>query len=272
MTYADGKVYAVNDSFYGYQPTIFQIDATQSPAKIEKAIRVTRAGKPAQKLDMEGITTDGEGGFWIASEGRTDRVIPHALYHVNAEGEIEDEIGLPAELMAVEKRFGFEGLTLIGDTLWMAVQREWKDDPENMTKLVSYNLETEEWGAVHYPKEAAETGWVGLSEITLHGDAVYLIERDNQLGAAAEIKQVTRVAVADLQPAPLGGELPVVSKEVVRDLIPDLQAPAGYVVDKVEGLTFDGQGNMLIVTDNDGVDDSSGETFFLNLGPVKELN
>ncbi|MEY8882121.1 esterase-like activity of phytase family protein [Donghicola sp. XS_ASV15] len=272
MTYADGKVYAVNDSFYGYQPTIFQIDATQTPAKIEKAIRVTRAGQPAQKLDMEGITSDGNGGFWIASEGRTDRVIPHALYHVNAAGEIEDEIGLPAELMAVEKRFGFEGLTLIGDTLWMAVQREWNDDPKNMAKLVSYNLETEEWGAVHYPKEAAETGWVGLSEITLHGDAVYLIERDNQIGADAKIKQVTRVAVADLQPAPLGGELPVVTKEIVHDLIPDLQAPAGYVVDKVEGLTFDGEGNMLVVTDNDGVDDSSGETFFLNLGPVKALN
>ncbi len=272
MTYADGKVYAVNDSFYSYQPTIFQIDATQTPAKIEKAISVTRAGRPAQKLDMEGIAADGEGGFWIASEGRTDRVVPHALYHVNDKGAIKEEIGLPAELMAVEKRYGFEGITKIGNTLWMAVQREWADDEKGMVKLVAYNLETEEWGAMHYPLDKGEEGWVGLSEITLHGDAVYFIERDNQIGDAAKIKQITRVRAADLVPAPLGGELPVVAKEVVRDLIPDLKAFGGYVVDKVEGLTFDGEGNMLVISDNDGVDDSSGETFFLNLGPVTAMN
>jgi hypothetical protein len=127
----DGMIWAVNDSFYGYQPTIFKIDPTQTPARIVDAIRVTRAnGQPAQKLDMEGITLDGEGGFWIASEGRTDRVVPHALYHVERrQARSGREIGLPPELMAVERRFGFEGITKVGDTLWMAVQREWKDDP-----------------------------------------------------------------------------------------------------------------------------------------------
>jgi len=104
-----GILYAVNDSFYGMQPSIFEIDATQKPAKITRAIRVTRGGFPAQKLDMEGIALDGEGGFWIASEGRSDRLVPHAIYHVDADGEIQDEISLPAELLAVEKRFGFEG-------------------------------------------------------------------------------------------------------------------------------------------------------------------
>ncbi|NHW17482.1 esterase-like activity of phytase family protein, partial [Escherichia coli] len=51
-----GLLYAVNDSFYGYQPTIFTIDATATPARITEALRVTRAGAPAQKLDLEGIT------------------------------------------------------------------------------------------------------------------------------------------------------------------------------------------------------------------------
>ena len=58
-----GKLFAVNDSFYGMQPTIFEIDASSQPARITRAIRVTRSGQPAQKLDMEGITPDGEGGF-----------------------------------------------------------------------------------------------------------------------------------------------------------------------------------------------------------------
>ena len=47
--------------------------------------------------------------------------------------------------MANEIRFGFEGITKVGDTLWMAVQREWKDDPKNHVKLVAYNTETKQF-------------------------------------------------------------------------------------------------------------------------------
>jgi DNA-binding beta-propeller fold protein YncE len=267
-----GTLYAVNDSFYGMQPTIFTIDATQTPAMITGATRVTRAGYPAQKLDMEGIVADGEGGFWIASEGRTDRVIPHALYHVGADGEIQDEIGFPDELMGVEKRFGSEGVTMVGDgddmTLWIAIQREWRDDEDGFVKLVSYNPASETWGAVRYPLEPKGAGWVGLSEITAHGDYVYIIERDNQIGSAAALKKLFRVPLAEMQPAELGGDLPVVTKEEVRDFIPDLQAFGGYVVDKIEGFAIDSAGDAFAVTDNDGVDDSSGETFFLKLGKL----
>ncbi|MFV0492241.1 MAG: esterase-like activity of phytase family protein [Pseudorhodobacter sp.] len=258
----DGMVYAVNDSFYGHQPTIFTIDPSAHPARITRALGVTRAGHPAQKLDMEGITLDGRGGFWIASEGRSDRLVPHALYHVNAKGGIEDEIPLPAELLAGETRFGFEGVTRVDDTLWMAVQREWDDDPKDHVKLLAYNTETGEWGAVLYPKEAAEKGWTGLSEIAAHGDYFHVIERDNQIGTAAKIKKIYRISVAEMVPAPLGGQLPVVTKEEVRDLIPDLQSWGGYVPDKIEGMAITGDGTVHIVTDNDGVDDNSGETFF----------
>ncbi len=263
----DGMIYAVNDSFYGQQPTIFKIDASQTPAKIVDYIRVTRAGFPAQKLDMEGIALDGD-AFWVASEGRTDRVTPHALYKVEADGEIDEEIGLPAELMAVERRFGFEGITKVGDTLWMAVQREWADDPKNHVKLVAYNTETEEWGAVLYPKAEPAKGWVGLSEIVAFGDFVYVIERDNQIGANAVTKKVYRIPAAEMVPAALGGELPVVSKEEVRDLIPDLLATGGYVLDKVEGLAIQPDGTAWISTDNDGIDDHSGETMFFSIGKM----
>lgn len=260
----DGMIYAVNDSFYGYQPTIFKIDATSQPAKIVEAIRVTRGGRPAQKLDLEGITTDGKGGFWLASEGRTDRMVPHGLYHVNGKGEIKKEIAFPAELLAVEKRFGSEGVTRIGDTLWIAIQRSWKDDPKDHVKLVSYNTKTKEWGAVRYPTVAAEKGWVGLSEIVAHDGAFYILERDNQIGEAAKVKQITRVSLDGLTPGALGGELPVVKKEVIRDLIPDLLQLNGYVQDKVEGLAIL-NGQFVISTDNDGVDDHSGETLFFKV-------
>ncbi len=267
-----GILYAVNDSFYAGQPTIFTIDANQKPAKITKALRVTRNGHPAQQLDMEGIATDGEGGFWIASEGRSDRAIAHAIYHVNSDGEITQTIGLPEELSWVEKRFGFEGITVLGDgddeSLWMAVQREWGDDDKGLVKLVSYNLKDKKWGAVHYPLNKGEKGWVGLSEIYAHGEHVYIIERDNQIGDAAKIKRLYRVPVSDLKPASLGEKLPVVIKEEVRDFIDDLKATYGYVVDKIEGFAIDAEGTGYAVTDNDGIDDSNGETLFFNIGKV----
>lgn len=271
---SDGMIYAVNDSFYGFQPSIFKIDPSQTPARIVDVIRVHRAnGQPAQKLDLEGITLDGKGGFWLASEGRTDRAIPHAIYHVDSKGLIKShkqEFGLPAELMAVEKRFGFEGITKVGDTLWMAVQREWKDDPKDHVKLVAYNTKTKEWGAVHYPKAAPAKGWVGLSEIVAHGNYVYVIERDNQIGADAVTKKIYRIPAADMVPAPLGGDLPVVSKEEVRDLLPDLKQLNGYVQDKVEGLAILPNGEAIVSTDNDGVDDHSGETLFFSIGQINK--
>jgi hypothetical protein len=73
------------------------------------------------------------------------------------------------------------------------------------------------------------------------------------------------VPVADLKGAELGGELPVVTKELVRDLIPDLAANNGYVVDKVESFAVDSTGKGFVITDNDGTDDSSGETFFWSI-------
>lgn len=261
-----GQLYAVNDSFYSMQPTIFTVDANQTPALITAALPITRGGQPAQKLDIEGLTLDGKGGFWLASEGDAAKLTGHGLYHVDAKGDIKAEIGLPVELLAGQTRFGFEGVTLIGKgddaTLWMAMQREWKDDDKGTVKLVSYNIKAKEWGAVSYPLDKTEAGWVGLSEITAHGDHVYIVERDNLVGDNAKLKKLYRVAIADLKPAKLGEKLPLVAKEEVHDFIPDLKVANGYVVDKLEGFTFDASGKAFAVTDNDGVDDSSGETLF----------
>jgi hypothetical protein len=177
-------------------------------------------------------------------------------------------LSFPPELLQHETRFGAEGITLIGDTLWIALQRSWKDDPQNTVKLLSHDLTTGQWGAVRYPTEVATRGWVGLSEISLGADGVYIIERDNQIGEQALIKRLYRVALDELKPAPLGTELPLVSKQLVRDFIPDLKALNGFVVDKIEGFTLDAVGNGFAVTDNDGVDDSSGETYFISTGKL----
>jgi len=267
-----GKLYAVSDSAYGAMPMIYTIDATQTLARITAGLPVTRGGHPAQKLDLEGIAADGNGGYWLASEGRSDRLIPHAIYNVDDTGAIKAEIALPEVLLDQEIRFGFEGITVAGKWLWMAVQREWQDDPKGMVKLLAYDTEEKTWGAVHYPLDAApanDGAWMGLSEITLSGDWVYIVERDNQIGAAAQTKKLYRVKAADMVPAELGGPLPVVTKELVRDLMPDLAVLNGVTAEKVEGFAIDAAGTGYLVTDNDGLADSSGETLFWSIGPVK---
>ncbi len=265
-----GILYAVSDSVLYGAPAIYEIDATAQPARIVKKTLITRKGETAQKIDLEGITLDGEGGFWLANEGDSDKLVPHALIHVNADGEILAEVGFPVDLLAGQKRFGAEGVAAIGEgddqVLWVAMQREWGDDEKGFVKLLSYKPSTKEWGAVRYPLETApEGGWVGLSEITVHGDYAYIVERDNQIADQAGLKAIYRVPVAELAGAPLGGDLPVVNKELVRDLVPDLASNNGYVVDKVESFAIDATGKGFVITDNDGVDDSSGETFFWSI-------
>jgi len=49
---------------------------------------------------------------------------------------------------------------------------------------------------------------------------------------------------------------------------PDLEADNGLVLEKVEGLMVTANGDAFIVTDNDGVVDSSGETQLINLGSI----
>ncbi|MBS9721893.1 esterase-like activity of phytase family protein [Tianweitania sp. BSSL-BM11] len=266
-----GQLYAVTDSVYGAAPRILTVDATQKPARITAELTVTRDNKPAADLDLEGIAIAEQGGFWLASEGNT-KERKNLLLHVDAQGAIKEEIELPADVAATATSSGFEGVTVTGEgdeqLIWLAQQRPWKGDAENEVKLFAYKPATKEWGAVRYQLDPKGAGWVGLSEITAAGDRVILIERDNLLGADAKLKKLYSVALADMKPAPLGGDLPLVEKTVLHDLLPDMQAPKGYVLDKIEGFTIDADGEAFAVTDNDGVDDASGETQFLRLGKL----
>ena len=104
------------------------------------------------------------------------------------------------------------------------------------------------------------TGWIGLSEITAIGDGGFIvIERDNQFGDGA-IKTLEVLL----------GEGPHAGRARRRrrsrssrrrwcaTSCRTLQAPGGYVLDKIEGFTIDAAGNAFVVTDNDGVDGSVG--------------
>jgi hypothetical protein len=60
--------------------------------------------------------------------------------------------------------------------------------------------------------------------------------------------------------------LDTLSKSLLRDAYPDLDAASISVPDKLEGLGIGADGNIYAVTDNDGVDENYGEAIFLRLG------
>lgn len=273
-------LWAVTDSAYTH-PRILKIDTGLQPAIITDALVLTVDGKPAPGLDAEGIAQRADGSFWIASEGNPDLkegALRNALLHVSAKGEVRERIELPHELQSQATRFGLEGVTVTGsgadETVWLAVQREWKDDPKGLVKILRYQVASKTWGVLHYPldKTAVPGAWTGLSEITAVGnDSFVVIERDNQFGDQA-FKTLQSFSVRGLTPAPVGSaNVPVVSKRLVRNLVPDLQAPKGYVQDKVESFAIDAAGNAFAITDNDGVDGTNGETHFLRLGKLGEV-
>ena len=270
-----GHIFAVSDGFYS-TARIFDVDTTESPALITAALTVTQNGEAAKKVDLEGIARRADGGFWLVSEGNPEKkggATANLLLRTDANGAVQEEIALPESLASQATKFGFEGVTVTNEgtpqeTVWIAVQREWKDDPKGMTKLLAYRPSDKSWGAVHYPLDKAESGWVGLSELSAlpDGDLV-AIERDNQIGEAARIKKLVRIAMKNVSPAPLGSpEIPVVTKTTMHDLLPDLRKPNGYVLDKVESLALGADGNAIVITDNDGVDGSSGETQLIHIG------
>ncbi|UXN05795.1 esterase-like activity of phytase family protein [Bartonella sp. HY761] len=267
-----GLLYAVSDSFYNAAPTIYTIDATTKPATIIDAVIVNENNKPAAKLDLEAIALDGEGGFYLASEGNPEKEIDNALLHVNAKGEILEKVTLPKELVEHATRYGFEGIAVEGEgerrRIWLAIQRPWKDDPENMSKILAYSPSQKTWQVAHYPLEKVEKGWVGVSELAIQSGQLYILERDNQIGENAKIKRLYKTDIASLKTVPLGETPPVLSKKLSYDFLNDLaQLNHGYILDKIEGVAFDVDGNAFAITDNDGLKDASGETLFFSFKP-----
>lgn len=272
------KLYAVSDSFYD-KARIYTLNLSMSPVEITSYVNIT-GGSP-KKFDMEGISLAKDGGFWLVSEGNPEKEgVPHLLVKTDANGKVTEEISLPEALVAQSKRFGFEGVAEFergGKTMVVtAIQREWGDDAKGLVKLGIYNPADKSWGFVHYPLDkpkSAAGGWMGLSEIThLDGERFAVLERDNQGGEFAAIKQITVIDLAGIEPVALGGTLPVVKKTVKLDLLPALASTKGWLLDKPEGFTVTADGRMILVTDNDGVDDAPGETEIFTLGSADKLN
>ncbi|MCR3720609.1 MULTISPECIES: esterase-like activity of phytase family protein [Prauserella salsuginis group] len=261
-----GEVVAVTDD--AYTPSrVLTVDSASYPARVTAELPITRDGEEAA-YDTEGIAARADGGYWLATEGKPAEGIRNLLVDVDSGGEVHREIALPDEIADGAEKYGFEGVAVSGDHVWVAVQREWADNEQGRTTLARYTPATGQWAFAAYPLDAApDNGWIGVSELTALGDGRLLVlERDNQRGENARTKKVYEVDVSTVDPAPAGEAKPVLRKKLSQDLLPALEASGGVVADKPEGLAVTGDGRLVGAVDNDGLDDAPGESVLLRLG------
>lgn len=300
----DNTVYTIHDSFF-QQSRIYTMDVSKHPAVITDelvlkdsmgklaAVAVSPAdtvnGDGSVNLDPEGIAVSakGDGSFWVASEGAgsvDDPARPvtsnSIVVHVAADGTITEVATLPAGVNAEQRRFGFEGVASVMEggveVLYVAFQRAWVGDPNpnNTTdggkvRIGRYDTSTGNWTFAYYPLDVHQSpnvGWVGLSEITALGNGEFaIVERDNMANTDARIKKVYNIDVSSVTFKAAGSAYDTLGKTLVRDLMPDLLATNGMVLEKVESLTVTSEGDMLFANDNDGVSDSNGETQLIRI-------
>jgi hypothetical protein len=298
MTAVPGRpntLLAVWDSYYS-NSNVFRIDVSGQPAVIADVLTIT-GGSRNGTYDPEGIAVAPDDTIWLASEGNASDSAPNLLIQTDTHGSVIREVGLPQQILECRSAStrrgtlgsGFEGVAILRDgtfghryRLVVAQQRGWDyttpecealDDDEgglddlgqpNWTRLWIYDPVTGAWDHVAWelaPKPA-NAAWAGLSEITEVANGDYIvIERDNLTGDFSELKTLVKVdrhALAD--------RLVSSSEKAVFDLLPSLRATNGWITDKPEGVAVTADGRIYVVTDNDGVEDWSGETWFLSLG------
>jgi hypothetical protein len=279
------RLYTAHDAFLA-RSRLYVMDVGDHPARITGEIVLHRDGAPVS-YDIEGLVQRADGSFWVASEGSGTGTggTPNLLVHVLADGAVAPggEIPLPPEVAALKRSNGFEGVAVTGagpaEQVYVAFQREWTDDPAGQVRIGRYTPATGDWRFFYYPLDPVASpagGFVGLSEIVaLDTDTLLVLERDNQGGPDARIKRLYTVSIAGVTPAPQGPAgpqaFPLLTKRLARDLLPDLAEPRGWLQEKVEGVAVAADGHVYVVTDNDGVDENTGETQFIRLGHRRRL-
>jgi hypothetical protein len=271
-------LYSIEDSFYG-KSRIFRINASSHPYIIESGTTIKDSNGVLESaypglfvnddktvnLDLEGVTRDSKGFGWVVSEGKGSGGdgTPNILVQINSSVIIQKVVSLPPEIAAKKLKWGLEGVAFMDDgsslgCLVVCLQRPWEGEDHPL--ILAYSLTNNSWiGFVRYPLDDVESpagGWIGLSDISVHGRHLYILERDNQGGPDARVKRIYRLDSNDFS---WNGE--VVEKTLVYDIFPLLKSDSqGLTPEKVEGLAIGPKG-MWIMNDNDGVDDYNGATY-----------
>jgi hypothetical protein len=313
LPWTNDTLLGIWDGFYD-KSRIFRIDVSEKPALITEALTIQGG---TGNYDPEGIAVAPDHTLWIASEGNASDSIPNRLLQLDLDGNVLDEVGLPAEIIACRAATtnratlgsGFEGVAVVEKhdhwgwarfnrakhwpwwwfhfpkahsyRLAVVQQRGWDyttascqdlDDDDgglnalnqpNLTRIWLYDPDDQAWDSIAWELAplTPNAAWTGLSEITAVPGGYVLIERDNLTGNFGLLKTLVKVHSG----AAFDGLIEA-SEKSVFNLRPRLTASKGWITDKPEGVAVTRDGQTYVVTDNDGLDGWSGETWFLDLG------
>ncbi|WP_454042472.1 esterase-like activity of phytase family protein [Cellulosimicrobium sp. Marseille-Q8652] len=249
-----------------------------SPAVVDRSVTLTADGEPVG-LDVEGLAARPDGGFWLAVEGASGP--ENAVVRVDADGALVETVALPDDVAAGLGKQGLEGVAVQGsgetEQVWVALQRGLTTDEggtAGTARLGRYDVVTGTWDWFAYPLEQTTTSgdWMGLSEVVVvDDDTLAVVERDKLNGPAAAVKRVYAVDVPETAVGAASSVPVALTKDLAHDVLPDLRATNGWTQEKLEGLTVAGDGTVYAVTDNDGLDDATGETVLLGLGAAADV-
>lgn len=234
-------------------------------------------GSDKRGLDTEGITSDGNGGYWICDE------YGPFIAHISADGKILQKYGpqaasgeqsvaggLPNIVKWRQPNRGFEGLTRMPDGRIIAAVQSTLDiegkskNSARFTRLVSFDPATGKTASYGYPIDIdaykkAKDAKIG-DIVALDNQRLLLIEQ----GADKDKNMRNRIYVVDLshaseltpfdkQPPELDDEAALKSRGIVlasKQLVVDLRA-SGWQQEKVEGLALIDNKTLAVINDND---------------------
>ncbi|MDR7344167.1 hypothetical protein J2X14_002588 [Pantoea alhagi] len=234
-------------------------------------------GSDKRGLDTEGITSDGNGGYWICDE------YGPFIAHISADGKILQKYGpqaasgeqsvaggLPNIVKWRQPNRGFEGLTRMPDGRIIAAVQSTLDiegkskNSARFTRLVSVDPATGKTASYGYPIDIdaykkAKDAKIG-DIVALDNQRLLLIEQ----GADKDKNMRNRIYVVDLshaseltpfdqQPPEFDDEAALKSRGIVlasKQLVVDLRA-SGWQQEKVEGLALIDNKTLAVINDND---------------------
>ena len=271
------RLFTVHDFFLD-KSRLYSLDVSQKPAVIRDEIPLLKDGAPVH-YDMEGLVQRKEGGFWLASEGAGNAPARRArtsLSRWRPDGTVLQRSRCPPSRRAPAKQrlrgCGGHGRGS-SERVFVAFQREWTSDPARHVRIGEYSPGTGEWRFFYYPIDPVESpagGLVGLSEVVAPSDdRLLILERDNAGGPDARNKRLYEVSIAGVTPQPQGDALPRSDEDSRPRSAPSAPGNRGWTQEKVEGVAVTKDKKLYVVTDNDGVDENTGETILLRLGRLE---
>ncbi|MCG8418928.1 MAG: endonuclease/exonuclease/phosphatase family protein [Proteobacteria bacterium] len=280
-----GRISAVpDDSFATLRLWTFEADRATQRMRLVDSMTLTEADgtTPLAGLDAQGLARNPWGGFALAVAGDRDNGCDGAtcpeedrnrILFFTEEGALDPGYGnggrvdLPGDASTLWNRIrkdGFGGLALAEDNdhrlnAYVVFQRPLDAtdpaDPEDEVRLGharigEYDVASDQWSFYYYPlrgdREDVDDGDIVLADIAhVGGDEFVVIERDQQVGNLARVKNVFGFRLASGTADRVGDPLDKVARIDLLDL------PFRFDFEQTDAICASG-GNLWLANDNGG--------------------